>query len=188
MTAAASQHRGALVTSALLLLASGLLMAPAAAAILHQARDRGAALANVGAVLAALGGFGHAAVAMFYLLALALHGGEQAEMVAYVDRINATPAVGAVVLPLNLSFALGVIVLVWAAWRSGVVRIWAPVAATAAVLAQELLPTDVLPVALAIIAVMVGVYAHLGLRVLRSTDLAWGSRPDSRSSVAPIPA
>src|SRR5688572_10455393 len=52
---AATDHGGALVASAVLLIVSGVLMAPAAAAILHQARDRGAALANAGAALAVLG-------------------------------------------------------------------------------------------------------------------------------------
>src|SRR3954463_3896327 len=42
---AATRQSGALLASALLLLVSGMLMAPAAAGILHQARDRGAALA-----------------------------------------------------------------------------------------------------------------------------------------------
>ena len=73
--AAATEHRGALVTSAVLLIVSGVLMAPAAAGILHQARDRGAALANAGAVLAVLGGFGHFGIAMFYLVGTSLPGG-----------------------------------------------------------------------------------------------------------------
>jgi heme/copper-type cytochrome/quinol oxidase subunit 3 len=181
MTRAAAAHRGALTASALLLLVSGVLMAPAAAAILHQARDRGAALANVGAVLAVLGGFGHAAIAMYYLLSLPLQGGDPEEMVAYIDRLNSTAAIGAVVFPLTLCFALGVVLLVWAAWRAGALPIWAPVAVTVAVLAEELLPTDIVAVETAIIVVMTGVYGFLGLRVLRSTDAAW-------SGVTPAPA
>src|SRR5690606_4916089 len=47
MYAAATGHSGALAIAAALLFISGVLMIPAVAAILHQARDRGSALANI---------------------------------------------------------------------------------------------------------------------------------------------
>src|SRR4051812_29590040 len=81
--AAASQHAGSLATSAVLLMISGILMAPAVAGILHQARDRGAVLANVAAVAAVLGGFGHAAIAIYTLLPLPLAGGDRAELAVH---------------------------------------------------------------------------------------------------------
>jgi hypothetical protein len=175
MTRAAAEHRGTLTASAVLLLVSGMLMAPAAAAILHQARDRGSALANVGAFFAVLGGFGHAGIAMYYLFALPLRGGDQEEMAAYIDRVNSTPAIGFIAFPLILCFGIGVAVLVWAAWRAGVVQIWAPAAVTVAVLAEVLLPTDNAALATAIVVIVTGVYGYLGLRVLRSSDAAWGT-------------
>src|SRR5215207_4011994 len=102
MYRAATAHAGALTASAALLLVSGILMAPAAAAVLHQARDRGSGLANAGAALAVLGGFGHAAIAMFDLFALGLAGGDRAEMAAYTDRVGAETAVGFIAFPLIL--------------------------------------------------------------------------------------
>ena len=74
-----------------------------------QARDRGAVLANLAAVTAVLGGFGHAAIAMYTLFTLPLAGGERA----------------AVAFPLILCFALAVLTMAWAAWRAGHIGWWA---------------------------------------------------------------
>ena len=177
MYTAATEHAAALTASAVLLLVSGILMAPAAAAILHQARDRGAALANAGAVLAVLGGFGHAGIAMFYILSLPLDGGDRAEMVAYVERLNASPVLGFVAFPLILCFALGVLVLPWAAWRAGAIGIWAPVVATVAVLAHFGLPITITVVEVALLTLLTVVFGALGVRVLRMTDAEWTGVP-----------
>src|SRR5690606_27390632 len=136
--AAATEHSGALGLSAALLFISGVLLIPAVLAILHQARDRGSSLTNTGPVLGVLGGLGHVAIAMFYLFGLALPGGDQAQMESYVERVN-TSAVGAVAFPLILCFALGVLVLGWAAWRAGLVGLWGPIAVTLAVIVAEVL-------------------------------------------------
>ena len=170
---AAAEQGGSLTASALLLMASGILMAPAAAAILHQACGRGAALANVGAVLAVLGGFGHAAIALFTALTLALPAGRRSEMVAYLDRIDTLPFVALVVFPLILCFGLAVVVLPWAAWRAGKIGIWGPVVATAAVLLHFGLPVSTVVVETALGVAITAVFGVLGVRVLRTTDTEW---------------
>lgn len=178
MFTAATEHRGALTASALLLIVSGMLMVPAVLGIVRQARDRGAGLANLGAVLGVLGAFGHFAIALFYIVALALPGGDRAEMVAYVDRLNASPVLGAVVFPLILCFGLGVVVVAWAAWRAGLVGIWGPASVTAVVLVHNLLPFQpptVLTVVL--LVVLTVVFGHLGVRILRTGDAAWDGAP-----------
>jgi hypothetical protein len=152
-------------------------MAPAAAAVLHQARDRGAALANTGAVLAVLGGFGHAGIAMFYLFGSALAGGDRAEMIAYVDRLNGSFVVGVIAFPLILCFALGVLILPWAAWRAGAIGWWAPAVATAAVLVEEFLPIGSPVVSVATLGAGTVVFAALGVRVLRMKDAEWEGIP-----------
>ena len=188
MFRAASESAGALTASALLLLVSGILMAPAAAGVLHQARDRGAGLANAGSVLAVLGGFGHFGIAMFYIVALSLPGGDRAEMVTYIDRLNESPVLGFVAFPLILCFGLGVLVLPWAAWRAGAVAVWAPLVATAAVLAHLVLPESVLAVEVAGLVALSVVFGYLGVRVLRMTDAEWdGVRSPARTDV-PVPA
>jgi hypothetical protein len=186
MYRAATESSAALTTSAVLLIVSGVLMAPAAAAVLHQARDRGGSLANVGAALAVLGGFGHFGIAMFYLVSLSLAGGDKAEMIAYIDRLNENAAIGAVAFPLILCFGLGVAVLPWAAWRAGAVGWWAPAVSTVAVVVAEGLPFSNDLTVLATLAALVVVFGYLGVRVLRMTDAEWDGVP--RAASAPEPA
>lgn len=177
MFRAASESGGALTTSAVLLLLSGVLMAPAAAGVLHQARDRGAALANAGAVLAVLGGFGHFGIAMFYIVSLSLPGGDRGEMVTFVDRLNESAVLGWTAFPLIMCFGLGVAILPWAAWRAGAVHWWAPAVATAAVLVAQGLPFSNDLIAVATVAALLAVFGHLGVRVLRMTDAEWDGVP-----------
>jgi hypothetical protein len=175
---AVTQHPGAVAVSAVALLLSGVLMVPAAAAILHQARDRGAPLANVAAVVAVLGGFGNAFIATFSLVSLSLAGGDRAEMTAFADRVNADAWVRAVGLPLVLCFGLGAALLVWAAWRAGQVGWWAPAVVTAvAVLIDVVLDDPPLAVDVVLQAIPAVIFAYLGVRVLRMSDAAWDGVP-----------
>lgn len=186
MYTAASQHRGTLVASAILLLISAVLMAPAVAGILHQARDRGAGLANLAAVVAVLGGFGHAAIAMFYFFALPLARGDRTQMVAYIERLNASPVLSAVAFPLILCFGLGILAMAWAAWRAGIIGLWGPIAVTTLVLAHELLPDPPSAVDLVGVVGLTAVFGQLGLQMLRMTDGQWSRIP--QTAAAPVPA
>jgi hypothetical protein len=178
MYRAATEQSVALTSSAVLLIFSGVLMAPAAAGVLHQARDRGAGLANAGAALAVLGGFGHFGIALYYIVSLSLAGGDEAEMIAFIDRLNESAVLGFVAFPLILCFGLGVALLPWAAWRAGAVGVWAPVLATAAVLVGQGLPFSNALTVLTTVAALVVVFGYLGVRVLRMTDGEWdGVRP-----------
>jgi hypothetical protein len=188
MVTAATEQRGTMLASAVLLLISGILMAPAICGVLHQARDRGAALANTGAVLAALGAFGHAGIAMFSIMGSALAGGDEAEMVAYVDRLNASPVLGYVAFPLILCFGLGVLVLPWAAWRAGAAHWWVPAVGTTAVLAEQVLPFRSTPITVVVLVAVTVVFGHLGLRVLRMTDAEWDGVRSPATAGAPVPA
>ena len=173
MWAASTGRPGALLASTVLIMASGMLMAPAVSGITHQARDRGAGLANLAAVLGVLGGFGHFGIGMFYLVALALPGGDRTEMVAYIERLNANPALVAIAFPLIACFALGILVMAWAAWRTGLVGLWGPVVVTAAVLAHSALPGSIPLVDLATLVAIAVVFGYLGIRVARMTDAEW---------------
>lgn len=136
------------------------------------------ALANAGAVLGVLGGIGHVGLALFYLFALPLAGGDRAEMVAYVERVNASPVLSLVAFPLILCFGLSMIVLPWAAWREGRIGTWGPALATAAVLVHFGLPFQP-PAALSglLLTALTAVFGYLGGSVLRMTQAEWdGSR------------
>lgn len=169
-----SGSSGALVPSMLLLMLSGLLVAPAASGVLHQARDRGAALANAGAALLGLGGLALVAEGAVFLIASSLPGGDATEMTAFWDRLTfESTLVGIVWLPLMLSFGLGLAVLPWAAWRAGAVHWWVPALATLAVAAQFGLPFHSTASEIVVFTALTAVFGTIGLRVLRMTDAEW---------------
>ena len=185
MYAAASEQAGALLASAVLIMVSGLLMVPAVAGLVHLARDRGAALATLAAVLGVLGGFGHFTIGMFYLVALALPGGDPGQMAAYVDRLNALPALTAIAFPLILSFGLGVVAMSWAAWRIGLLGWWGPMLVTAVVLMHQLLPISSTPVELGGLAALTAVFGYLGIRIAWMSDAAWNRAATSETASVP---
>jgi hypothetical protein len=186
MFTAASNDAGVLLASAVLLMLSGILMVPAVGGLLHQARDRGAGLANLAAVLGVLGGFGHFGIGMFYLVALALPGGDRNEMVAYIERLNATPALGAIAFPLILCFALGVLAMAWAAWRAGLIGWWGPIGVTVVVVLHEVMPISIPSIEIAALGVLTVVFGYLGVRIARLSDAEWGPVPLARA--VPTPA
>jgi hypothetical protein len=165
--------RGALVTSLLLMMLAGTLIVPAVSGVLHQARDRGAALANAGAALLVLGGLGLFAEGVVWLTATALPGGDAAEMAAYFDRLTESSLTGAVWLPLMLCFGVGGIVLPWAARRAGAVHWWVPVLATVALVVEFGLPFHSTASEVAVFAALTVANGAIGLRVLRMTDAEW---------------
>lgn len=181
---AAEQHPDALYWSALLLLASALLTFPAISGILHQARDRGALIADIGAGFAALGALGHAALGVIYLVMRSLAGGDPAAMAGVEERFTADVPVGVVGLILLVSFGIGITLLAWASWRAGIIGRWGPVLITVVVVAHQVLPEvpgAVSAIALAVIAV---VFGRLGVRALALTDAAWEARGGAPTPVA----
>jgi len=173
MFTAATSHAGPLLASAALLMLSGILMVPAVWGLVHQARDRGAGLANLAAVFGVLGGFGHFGIGMFYLVALALPGGERDHMIAYIERLNASPALGAIAFPLILCFALGVLTMAWAAWRTELIGWWGPIAVTAVVVLHEVVPSSLAWMDLVALGVLAVVFGYLGVRLATLTDNEW---------------
>jgi hypothetical protein len=101
-------------------------------------------------------------IGMFYLVALALPGGDRNQMVAYIERLNATPAVGAIAFPLILCFALSVLAMAWAAWRTGLLGWWGPIAVTAVVVLHEVLPISIPSIEIAALGVLTVVFGYLG--------------------------
>jgi len=188
MYAAASDQATALAVSAVLIMVSGILMVPAVAALVHLARGRGAALTTLAAVLGVLGGFGHFGIGMFYLVALALPGGDPEQMMAYVDRLNALPALSTIAFPLILCFGFGVVAMSWAAWRIGLLGWWGPILVTVVVLMHGLLPISSTTVELGGLAAITAVFGYLGIRVARMSDAAWDRSATSGALSVPATA
>ena len=180
--AAAVGHPDALAYSAVLLLVSAVLTVPAIGGVLHMARDRGAILADLGAVFTLLGALGHTALAVIYLMMRSLAGGAPAEMDAFEGRFAADPATGAVGMVLLVSFGLGLTLLSWASWRAGLIGWWGPILITGIVLVHNFYPGDVPTVveagALLVIAV---VFGWLGVRVLATSNDEWNAPVPSTS-------
>jgi hypothetical protein len=178
----------AFVPSSLLLMLAGLLMAPAASGVLHQARDRGAALANASAALLVLGGLALTAEGVLFLFAGALPEGDPAEMAAYIDRIGEDSAAGLVWTVVMVSWGLGMLILPWAAWRAGAVHWWVPAVATVAVLSEFLLPFRSTATELVVFAALAVAFGVIGLRVLRMTDAEWDGVRTPVHAGASVPA
>ena len=179
MYRASTQDAGALALSGVLLIVIGVLMTPAALGVLHLARDRGAALADVGTVLAVLAGVRFMGTGFFYLVGSGLAGGDRSEMVAYVERVNSGWVLGVLVLGLAICAHLSVIVLPWAAWRAGLVGLWGPVLATVIVVVHFFLPME-LVYEFITFGALAAVFGHVGLSILRMTDAEWdGVAPGS---------
>ena len=184
----AIDSRGALVASLLLMMLAGALIAPAVSGVLHQARDRGAALANAGAAFLVLGGLALFAEGVVWLTATALPGGDPAEMAAYFDRLTESFLTGAVWVPLMLCSAVGGILLPWAARRAGAVHWWVPALATVALVAEFGLPFHSTASEVAVFAALTAAYGAIGVRVLRMTDSEWDGVPLPTHGEAPVPA
>jgi hypothetical protein len=183
-----SASQGALVPSMLLLMITGVLMAPAASGVLHQARDRGAALANAGAAFLVLGGMAMFAEGVIFLIATALPGGDPAEMVAYFDRLTESSLTGTVWITLMLCFAIGAALLPWAAWRAGAVHWWVPALATVAVVAEFGLPFHSTASEVVVFTALTAAFGTIGLRVLRMTDAEWDGVRTPAHVPAPVAA
>lgn len=187
---AAVDHEGALVGSALLLMASSIFLVPAVFGIAHVIPARGAWLAHFGVLFGVLGALGHGAAATHYLVASATRGGNEGEMVALLERVDSSGAVAAV-FPLIFAFAVGMLLLALAAWRAGFASGLVPLAIVAAVFLEFVSPA--LPDEFALLkqALVLAAFGWLGLRILQMNDDEWARSPaDDRftTALAPSPA
>jgi hypothetical protein len=172
----ARSHHGAIVLAIVCILISSVLLIPAAFTILHLARDRGRRLAEAATALCVLGALGHAAWAGFTTIQLSTAQGSRAEMTELLRRVNHTAAAAPVGLCI-LAFAVGVLVLALAAWRSGLAP--APVAmliGTAVLI--EVANVKSYAGGAAKEALALAALGWIGIRVLRLPDEAWdATRP-----------
>ena len=176
------------MASLLLMMLAAVLTVPAVSGVLHQARDRGAALANAGAAFLVLGGLALFAEGVVWLTATALPGGDPAEMAAYFDRLTASSLTGAVWMTLMLCLGIGLLALPWAAWRAGGLHWWVPALATVAVLAEFGLPFHTTASEIVVFTALTAAFGAIGLRVLRMTDAEWDGAPSDRPVPERLPA
>lgn len=130
---AAVQEQGRVVASAIALLASAMLIVPAGFLIATAIDRRGRVIGRVAAVLALLGGIGHAALAAIYLMWAGMPGDAAArdEVITALDRVRESSAI-LIVGPFAIAFPLSVLAIVVAAVRARIAPRWILVPALAA--------------------------------------------------------
>jgi hypothetical protein len=123
--AAAANHHDRMVVSAMLLLASGLLLVPGVLGIARTLRARGKTLGVGGSALALLGGAGHVALAAFYLVFATipssdLSRGQAVNLLHHI--LNSGEA--KLLAPLALAFPLAILVTLIGTVRGGLTERW----------------------------------------------------------------
>lgn len=185
LVADAVDDRAGIIVAMVLLLASSVFVVPAAATVLHLARDRGRYLARAGVVFGTLGALGHAAYAGFTVIQLATAGGDRTAMTQLLERANSSAVVAPVAVCIE-SFAVGVVFLAFAAWRAGVVGRYAPAAIAGAFLLEAAnagsAAAGAVKEALALIAL-----GSVGVVVIRMSDRAWGVASDRLQGPRSLP-
>lgn len=174
--AIAATHGDTIFASALVFMISAVLTVPAAVAAMHLVRDRGTTLVHMGAVLTVLGGFGHFGLAIWQVMITRIpSASNEPAMVAYLERQQTVMT--ALLLPLLIAVPIGVLFLIIALHRGGVVARWFLNATIALfVFDVALNSTELEGSKLGIGVVWAGLtmlLGHLGVRVLRMTDAEW---------------
>jgi hypothetical protein len=135
---------------------------------------RGATLTAVGAGLTAIGDIFHGAVVAVQLVAadMVTSGADRTQMGALVDRINSDPYIGGLLLPLMITFVLGLVVFTFGLWRARSIPIWPAVLILAGAGIQAVAPDPVNQIAQGTL----GSAAMLWIAgaIVRST---WAARP-----------
>jgi hypothetical protein len=154
-----------------------LLLLPAALGIMHLARRASPKLAHVGGALAVLGlaTLPGLLVTDFYDLALAQNL-PRAQSVAISDATG--EMVGGAVMGMSAIAPMffGLVILMVAAWRAGVVRGWYAPAIAVAWLLPFVSGTGLVPAALGA-GIMVVLFGSIGVKVVRMSDQAWAEQP-----------
>lgn len=108
------------------LLISVALLVPAIFGIAQPIRGRGATLAHLGVALGTLGALGHMSIVTRNVFVQAMAGGQRDEMLALGDRFMSSAAL---LFPLIMVYGVGLLLLIAATWRAGIVPAWAPLIA-----------------------------------------------------------
>lgn len=172
-------------------MAAGILFVPAFFAVLQVIRARGVVLAHLAVVIGVAGALlAHVAKPTLQLLVwvMASPGVDHAAMVTF---LNGGGQGGAAMLPLFLGdelFALGVILLGIAIWRSGFGYRWAGPAIVLGVvmdIALSFLPLPDLVASIASDGLLVAGFGAVGYQLLRAADDVWASGRDQVRDASP---
>jgi hypothetical protein len=188
-------HRGALMTSSFLSIASALVLLAGALGLIHLVRGRGVTFANLAAILIGYGLVAaHAALGGVNLMfaEMARPGLDRTAMVGLLHSVMSDVGLGAPLLAGHYIFVIGLILLAVATWRGRVGPTWASVCVLLFPVSDILLGNLPYPLVADVISNAFGIvgFATLGLHLLRMRDSDWlgGSRPETTSGSSPVPA
>ena len=184
MISSVAHHRTLALSDIYVGILSAILCIPAFFALLHVIRERGVVLAHIGAILALIGvAFAHLVLAGFNIVlwAMTLPGVDQRAAIRFLTTTMNNPAGLPIVLGHEL-FALGLILLGIALWRSRFGYRWAgPVISVAVVLDVVLGSIGVPDVVASLLSdgLLVAGFGAVGYRLLELSDSRWDA--DERS-------
>lgn len=184
LLAAAETHPTLMVVSSLLLLSSAVLLIPAIVGMVRLMPHRGAGVGHAGAVLLALGAFGHAMAATFFLVVAAMPSGPLPTdgLTALVEHLN-TSATLIPAFAFIIAFGLGLMLTFIGLHRAGAIPSWVLGTIIGAGLLEFAAPGDVAAIGLVKQSLVLIAFAYLGTRHRhRSADATAFARPAGRRS------
>lgn len=172
---AASSAPGRLTAEAVIITVSSILLVVGVIGAARVVRGRGERLAWAAALFGVMGALGHVAYATFSLVTIKIVDAAPAREAALdiLERINGDAAIGLLVMPLILSYALSVILLPVAFYRRGLVPLWVVGLAGAAFALEVAAPGDALLVAALKYALAAAATAALAWQITQLSGTEW---------------
>lgn len=171
---AATTAPARVTAGAVILIVSSALFVVGVLGAARVVRGRGGRVAVAAAVLGVLGAMGHVAAATFALVTIPVTAAAPPDIaVAVLDSVNQDPAIGLVVMPLMMAFALTTLLLPLAYYRRRLLPLWVPGLAGAAVVLELLAPGDLVVTTAGKYALGIATMAAIAWRLNRMSDDEW---------------
>lgn len=174
---AAASAPGRLTVEAVVLVISSVLLVVGVIGAARVVRGRGRRFAWAAALFGVMGALGHVAYATFSLITIKIVNASPGREAALdtLDSINSDAAIGLLVTPLILAYALSVVLLPIAFYRRQLVPLWVLGLAGAAFVLEVVAPGDVLAAAGLKYALAAAAAAALGWRIAQLSNSEWRS-------------
>lgn len=172
---AASSASGRLTIEAVVLTVSSILLVVGVIGAARVVRGRGRRLAWAAALFGVMGALGHVAYATFSLITIKIVDASPGREAALetLDSINSDAAIGLLVMPLIVAYALSVILLPIAFYRRRLVPLWVVALAGTAFALEVAAPGDVPAVAGLKYALAAAATTALAWRIAQLSDSEW---------------
>lgn len=170
----AGESAGRLTAEAVVLTASSVLLVVGILGAARLVWGRGRYLARAAALLGVMGALGHMAYATYSMVAIRIVAAAPSRdaAVATLESVDASVAIGLLVLPMMLAYALSVLLLPIALYRAGIMPSWVVAVAVAAVAVEVAVPGSSPLSAVKYVLASVAATA-IAVRIARLRDDEW---------------